>query len=135
MNHSTLNLSDLAAYQIRPALAEAHLLTDKHACDPVYIVTLTEELCRAERAIETVESRLQGKPAIATHEDVGAPPMPATAHWIRTKCNELHSRLNRLEKEFPDRLKRISAGERRRLRERTRITPAIPPTTENDAAG
>jgi hypothetical protein len=135
MSHSTLNLSDLAAYEIRPALAEAHLLTDKHACDPVYIVTLTEELCRAERAIETMESSLQGKPSIESHEAGSAAPATPSAPWIRSKCHELHARLNRLEREFPDRLKRIAASERRRVRDRARTRPAIPPTSENDAVG
>lgn len=38
------SLQHLASYVIRPALVEAKLITEKHASDAVYMVTLGEEL-------------------------------------------------------------------------------------------
>jgi hypothetical protein len=42
-------LPELALYVIRPALAEARLLNEKHARDAVYLATLAEELLNIER--------------------------------------------------------------------------------------
>ena len=111
MSHSTPNLSDLAAFQIRPALTEVHLLTDKHACDQVYMVTLAEDLCRAERTLESMEAGLPSGPS--STPQAGAVPATPDAQWVRAKCDELDARLHRLEQEFPGRLRNISVGERR----------------------
>ena len=53
------HLPALALNVIRPALVEAKLLTDKHARDAVYVVTLTEELRSIEEKIAAMEEALQ----------------------------------------------------------------------------
>jgi hypothetical protein len=91
----------LALAVIRPALVEAKLLTDKHARDAVYVVTLAGELRSIEEKIAAMEEALQ---LVSREEDtlavVKVCPMPqdgVDAHWIRAKSNELSQRLRRLE--------------------------------------
>ena len=75
-------------------------MTDKHLCDAVYVVTLTEELRDIEGKIERLEGALGLQAAQATQ----APgvPWPASpgcldARWIRAKSQELETRLRRIE--------------------------------------
>ncbi len=90
---------DLAV--IRPALTEAKLLTDKHARDAVYVVTLAEELRSIEEKIAAVE---RTRHHVARQENDLAlgracrPPQDGPdAHWIRAKSSELSQRLRRIE--------------------------------------
>src|SRR5664280_1778693 len=53
------HLPDLASYVVRPALVEAKLMTEKHARDAVYVVTLIEELRNIEVKIAATEEALQ----------------------------------------------------------------------------
>ena len=80
---------------VRPALAEAKLLTRKLAQDEVYLVTLAEELRSIERRVAAAESDLQ----IATvEESCGQQPDLPDAAWIQEKSVELNRRLHRIEK-------------------------------------
>ena len=95
----TNRLPDLAPYVIRPALVEAKLMTDKRACDAVYVVTLTEELRNIEVKIAAREEGLQlgSSTAAVRHETRLAPAERPNANWIRTKSSELDLRLRRVE--------------------------------------
>jgi hypothetical protein len=101
MSHLKANrLQDFDAQVIRPALVEARLMTDKHLCDAVYVVTLTEEL----RDIEEKIARLEGVLGLQAAPGTAAPgvPWPASpgcldAPWIRAKSQELETRLRRIE--------------------------------------
>ncbi len=75
-------------------------MTEKHVCDAVYVVTLTEELRDIEKKIARLEGVLGLQAAPAT-EGQGAP-WPASpgcldAPWIRAKSQELETRLRRIE--------------------------------------
>ena len=91
---------DLALYVIRPALTEGGLMTEKHARDPVYVVTLAEELRNVEARIAAMEeaaglysSSSEGhETACHTSREV------RDANWIRTKSRELNQRLHRIER-------------------------------------
>src|ERR1019366_2504048 len=79
----------LALAVIRAALVEAKLLTDKHARDAVYVVTLAAELRSIEDKIVAMEETLQ---LISQQEDdlaLGSacrtPQDGPDAHWIRAK--------------------------------------------------
>jgi len=105
----TNHLPDLALYVIRPALAEARLMTEKHARDAVYVVMLTKELRNIEMKVAAMEEALQLRPEAAATEHlphipedcecVGrrAPESQADADWIRAKSSELNRRLRRIE--------------------------------------
>ena len=47
-----------ALLALRPALTEARLMTEKHACDENYVATLAEELRRIESKIAAAEEVL-----------------------------------------------------------------------------
>ena len=91
---------ELASYSIRPALVEARLITEKYAGDPVYVVTLAEELRDIEAKIAAREQAAQaGSSPAAAHIEV--PPITEdmlNANWIRSKSGELESRLRRIER-------------------------------------
>ena len=97
------HLSDHAAYLIRPALAEAKLITAKHARDAVYVATLSEELRNIERTIATLEQELH-LGALAT-PDQQTPALAAAnvdaVSRIRSKSCELEQRLRRIEASVP----------------------------------
>jgi hypothetical protein len=95
----TSNLPDVGASVIRPALAEARLMTDKRACDAVYLVTLKEELRNIERKIAAMEKALQLGACAATvaQGTSGDWAQGPDATWIRTKSGELDLRLRRIE--------------------------------------
>jgi hypothetical protein len=99
----TNHLSDPARYVIRPALAEAKLMSEKHARDAVYVSTLTEELRNIERMIATMETNLELAALPAPEEEkfpVDAAEASA-AMWIRSKSGELDRRLRRIEQAAP----------------------------------
>ena len=91
----------LALAVIRPALAEAKLLTDKHARDAVYVVTLAAELRSIEDEIVAMEEALQlvsqQEDALALGRGCRTPQDGPDAHWIRAKSSELSQRLRRIE--------------------------------------
>ena len=96
------HLPTLALYVIRPALAEAKLMTAKRARDAVYVVTLAEELRSIEEKIAAREKVLQ---LVLQQEDAlaGEKACPASqdcpdANWIRAKSCELDQRLRRIER-------------------------------------
>ena len=99
----TNHLSDPARYVIRPALAEAKLMTEKHARDAVYVTTLTEELRNIERMIATMETNLELAALPAPHQEElpAVAAEAAAAKWIRSKSVELDRRLRRIEQEAP----------------------------------
>ena len=72
-----------------PALAEAKLLTDKHARDAVYVVTLAAELRSIEDKIVAMEEALQlvsqQEDALALGRGCRTPQDGPDAHWIRAK--------------------------------------------------
>ena len=104
-------LTDLILYSIRPALAEAHLITGKLASDLVYAATLAEELRGIEQKIAALESDLHVTPACDGMGSLsGERP---TAKWIRSKSAELEIRLRRVEKscEGENQLRMHTTGE------------------------
>jgi hypothetical protein len=95
----TNHLLDLAPSAIRPALAEARLMTEKRVRDAVYVVTLTEELCNIEVKIAAMEAALHLGPSAAPVQDssCAAPADGPDAKWFRAKSSELDLRLRRVE--------------------------------------
>ena len=95
------HLPDMALTVIRPALVEAKLLTDKHARDAVYVVTLAEELRSIEEKIaameETLQLKSQQEDALALERACRPPQDGPDANWIRAKSSELSQRLRRIE--------------------------------------
>jgi hypothetical protein len=95
------HLPALALAVIRPALVEAKLLTDKHARDVVYVVTLADELRSIEDKIVAMEEALhlvsQPEDAPALGRACRTPQDGPDAHWIREKSSELSQRLRRIE--------------------------------------
>jgi hypothetical protein len=95
------HLPALALAVIRPALVEAKLLTDKHARDAVYVVTLAAELRSIEDKIVAMEEALhlvsQKENASAKERACRARQDVPDAHWIRAKSSELSHRLRRIE--------------------------------------
>jgi hypothetical protein len=95
------HLPALALAVIRPALVEAKLLTDKHARDAVYVVTLAEELRSIEEKIAAMEETLQlvsqQADALAVGRACRPPQGGPDAHWIRAKSSELSQRLRRIQ--------------------------------------
>jgi hypothetical protein len=89
-------ITDLILYAIRPALAEAHLITGKQASDLVYAATLAEELRGIEKKLALLESDLHLTPP--SDAMVQTPGECPTAKWIRSKSAALEVRLRRVEK-------------------------------------
>lgn len=93
---SAKRLTELIVDSIRPALAEAHLITGKQASDLVYATTLAEELRGIEKKIAALELDLHLAPANDAMQSLsGERP---SAKWIRSKSAELGIRLRRVEK-------------------------------------
>lgn len=88
-------ITDLILYSIRPALAEAHLITGKQASDLVYATTLAEELRGIEKKLTVLESELHVAPG--NRETPTLPDERPSAKWIRSKSAELEVRLRRVE--------------------------------------
>ena len=99
MDRNTDQWTSMVSYKIRPALAEARLMSKKRARDAVYVATLTEELRDIEAEIAAVENDLQLNPAAGIeNETLAAPPELPDADWIHTKSGELEARLHRIQK-------------------------------------
>ena len=96
-------LPNLVSYVIRPALAEAKLITQKRASDSVYVATLTEELHNIESTIASLENDLHLSPPTDTALQCGAPEESMSFSWIRTKSRELEARLRHIEELSPAR--------------------------------
>jgi hypothetical protein len=79
---------------LRPALTEAKLMTEKHACDAIYVATLAEELRRIEAEIARAEQMLHLAPA--DHPGCTPAATPSVG-WFREKSAELDLRLRRIE--------------------------------------
>ena len=95
----TSQLPNLDPGVIRPALAEAKLMTEKRTRDAVYVITLTEDLRNIELKIAATE---EGLPLASPAAAIGlgtflAPTDRMDANWIRTKSGELDLRLRRFE--------------------------------------
>lgn len=98
IGRNTDRWTSIVSYKIRPALAEARLMTKKRARDAVYVATLTEELRDIETEIAAVENDLQLNSAAGIPgETITAPPKLLDADWIHTKSGELEARLNRIQ--------------------------------------
>jgi hypothetical protein len=91
------HVPELCRYLFRPAIAEAKLLTGKHARDPVYVATLAEELRTIEAKITAIEEslgiRADGAPGSSPQVTQNRP----DADWIRYLSGELGLRLRRIE--------------------------------------
>ncbi len=90
--------TSMVSYRIRPALAEARLVSKKRARDAVYVATLTEELRDIEAEIAAVENDLQlVSSGEAKDEATAGPPEAPDADWIHSKSGELEARLHRIQ--------------------------------------
>lgn len=97
----------LAAQLFREVIVEARLMTDKHACNPVYVAALAKELQSVEEYISAMErdlhiesARAESRPRPCRMPDNGP-----DARWIREVSGELCWRLHRLEAKHPTGLK------------------------------
>lgn len=98
IGRNTDQWTSMVSYKIRPALAEARLMSKKRARDVVYVATLTEELRDIETEIAAVENDLQLSFSEATKQETHAsPPEVPDADWIHTKSGELEARLHRIQ--------------------------------------
>jgi len=98
IDRNTDQWTSMVSYKIRPALAEARLMSKKRARDAVYVATLTEELRDIEAEIAAVEDDLQLHSAAGGKNETLAPPLELPdADWIHTKSGELDARLQRIQ--------------------------------------
>jgi hypothetical protein len=98
IGRNTDQWTSMVSYKIRPALAEARLMSKKRARDAVYVATLTEELRDIEAEIAAVENDLQLSSAAGTKDETSVPsPQLPDADWIHTKSGELEARLHRIQ--------------------------------------
>jgi hypothetical protein len=93
------NLPDARFFFVQ-ALVEARLLSEKRACDAVYVATLAEELRNIEKKIASFE---KARRSVIEESSTQAPPLPAQedlpdADWIHRKARELELRLRGVEK-------------------------------------
>ena len=92
-------LPDPGFFFMRQALVEARLMSEKRACDAVYVVTLTEELRNIEKKIAAFEQGRRSSIDENLHQ-VSAVPEPEDlpdADWIHRKARELELRLRGVE--------------------------------------
>ena len=98
MNH----FSEAGFFFMRQALVEARLMSDKRACDAVYVATLAEELRNIEKNIAALE-QIRHSPIDENITQVSAVPAPEDlpgADWIHRKARELELRLRGVEQTF-----------------------------------
>ena len=93
------HLPDPGFFFMRQALVEARLMSEKRACEAVYVATLTEELRNIEKKIAALE---QGRRSSIDENltRVSAVPAPGDlpdADWIHRKARELELRLRGVE--------------------------------------
>ena len=87
---------------MRQALVEARLMSDKRACDAIYVATLTEELHNIEKKIAALE-QIRRTPIDENLTQVSAVTAPEDlpdAGWIHRKARELELRLRGVEQTF-----------------------------------
>ena len=89
---------------MRQALVEAKLMSEKRACDAVYVATLTEELRKIDKKIASFE---QTRHSVVDESSTHAQPFSALedlpdADWIHQKARELELRLRGVEQAFKD---------------------------------
>jgi hypothetical protein len=92
-------LQDAGLSFMRQALVEARLMSEKRACDAVYVATLAEELRRVENKIAALEEACRSAVDESTTQVL---PLPSPedlpdAEWIHQKACELGLRLRRVE--------------------------------------
>lgn len=96
------HLPDPGFFFMRQALVEARLMSEKRACDAVYVATLTEELRNIEKKIaafeqgrrSSIDENLTQVSAVPESEDLPG------ADWIHRKARELELRLRGVEQTF-----------------------------------
>jgi hypothetical protein len=98
------HLPDAGFFFMRQALVEARLMSEKRACDAVYVATLTEELRNIEKKITALE---RIRRSVVEEGSTQAPPLPASedlpgTDWIHQKARELELRLRGVEQAFKD---------------------------------
>jgi hypothetical protein len=121
---------DARLFFMRQALVEAKLMSQKRACDAVYVTTLTEELHNIEKKIASFE---QTRRSVADESSTQAPPLPAPedlpdADWIHQKARELELRLRAVEQAFKH--ENISGSNSTRKATSWRAVPRYPKTRE-----
>jgi len=92
-------LPDAELSFMRQALVEARLMSEKRACDAVYVATLAEELRNVEKKIAVLEEACRSAVDESTTQ-ILSPPSPEDlpdAEWIQQKAHELCLRLRRVE--------------------------------------
>ena len=124
MNH----LPEPGFFFMRQALVEARLMSDKRACDAVYVATLAEELRSIEKKIAALE-QIRRSPIDENLTQVSAVPAPEDlpdADWIHRKARELELRLRGIEQTF----KHQTCGSNRSTKVSTdwRAVPRYPKT-------
>ena len=122
---------DARLFFMRQALVEAKLMSEKRACDAVYVATLTEELRNIEKKIASFE---QTRRSVVDESSTQAPPLLAPedlpdVDWIHQKARELELRLRGVEQAFKD--ENISgSNSTRRANTSWRAVPRYPKTRE-----
>jgi hypothetical protein len=129
------HLSDAGFFFMRQALIEARLMSEKRACDAVYVATLTEELRNIEKKIASFE---QTRRSVVDESSTQAPPLPAPedlpdADWIHQKARELELRLRGVEQAFKD--ENVSgSNSTTKANTSSRAVPRYPKTAEGAAS-
>lgn len=104
----------------RPTLAEARLITDKLASDPVYVATLADELRRIDAAIGAHEEHCHCEPPCAVV------PNGDSIQWLHEKSTELGKRLRCMEHRLREKsVSTRDTSERRRSSSSTRAARYI----------
>jgi hypothetical protein len=92
-------LPDAGLSFMRQALVEARLMSEKRACDAVYVAALAEELRNVEKKIAALEEACRSAVDESTTQVLSLPSpedLP-DAEWIHQKARELGLRLRRVE--------------------------------------
>jgi hypothetical protein len=108
-------LPDAGLSFMRQALVEARLMSEKRACDAVYVATLAEELRNVEKKIAALEEAYRSAVDQSTSQvlSVPSPEDLPDAEWIRQKARELGLRLHRVEQASkPERIARATGATR-----------------------
>jgi hypothetical protein len=93
------HLPEVGFLFMRQALVEARLMSEKRACDGVYVATLAEELRNIEKKITALEeARRPSLDESSTRDSfLRAPEDLPDAEWIHRKARELGLRLRGVE--------------------------------------
>jgi hypothetical protein len=95
----TNHLPDDGLSFMRQALVEARLVSEKRACDAVYVATLAEELRNIEKKIAALEEACRSVVDESTTKVLSLPSREELpdAGWIHRKARELGLRLRSVE--------------------------------------